>query len=438
METAIVRVAKPPGRVYEVHVEVGGRPIGVLSVTPPTADGQQGISLQAVFWPLATEQKRALAELAAAAATLYGFSVDIHVAAPPGVAAARPVAAGDAIVPGLVQSAQLPLLTAHRKRYGFARQFCAGRRVLDIACGAGYGARMLALAARQVVAADFDRAALGEAAWRFARANIAHVCADGTRLPFASGAFDVVVSCETIEHLWPEQVERFLGELRRVLAPGGTLVLSTPNVDGAVDPRWGLVNLTGEHQRGHQVGFSATTLRAWLRRFFPHVIVLYQGNQRLQHDLLAQHDLWPEPPATWETLVAVASATALDLAGLRLQDLPVSLYEPDEVEHFLAQPGIALVHATLEKRGPYHYAAFTLACARLGAAHPAYAPLDYVRVLGLGEERPRLELPAEWAAASPLTEEFARILAQSFADLSMPPQTFTMPLPTELLSRGSP
>jgi glucokinase len=37
-------------------------------------------------------------------------------------------------------------------------------------------------------------------------------------------------------------------------------------------------------------------------------------------------------------------------------------------EHFLAQPGIALVHATLEKRGPYHYAAFTLACTRLGAA----------------------------------------------------------------------
>lgn len=438
METAIVHVAKPLGRSYDVQVEADGRPLGSLSVAPPTADGQQGISVQDVHRMLDAAQMRALAELAAAAVARYAFSVDIHVDAPPALAAARPTTAGDAIVPGLTSAAQLPLLTAHRKRYGFARQFCAGRRVLDLACGAGYGARMLALAARRVVAADFDQPTLEEAAWRFARANIAHVCADGTQLPFADRAFDVVVSCETIEHLWPEQVARFLSEFRRVLAPGGTLILSTPNVEGTIDPRWGLVNLTGEHQRGHQVGFSAATLRAWLERFFPHVFVLYQGHQRPQGDLLTWFDLWPQPPAFWETLVAVASDTALDPASLRLQSLPLALYEPVEVERFLAQPGISVVHVTIEKRGLHHYAAYALAGERPDAPHPAYALLDYVRLLGLASEQVQLDLPAEWAAAAPLSAELARITADAFARLSLPTQTFTMQLPAGLRGGAHP
>jgi SAM-dependent methyltransferase len=115
----------------------------------------------------------------------------------------------------------------HVARYAFAAGLVGGRAgggtVLDIACGTGYGARLLGQrGGRRVVGADVDLPALAAA-----RAAGPVAAADGARLPFRSGAFDAVVTMETIEHLKARAA--FVGELARVLAPGGLLVLSTPN-----------------------------------------------------------------------------------------------------------------------------------------------------------------------------------------------------------------
>jgi SAM-dependent methyltransferase len=115
----------------------------------------------------------------------------------------------------------------HVARYAFAARLLAERPgrgpVLDIACGTGYGARLLAeRSGRRVVGADVDLPALGSA-----QAAGPVAAADGACLPFVSGAFDAVVTMETIEHLEPRAA--FVGELARVLVPGGLLVLSTPN-----------------------------------------------------------------------------------------------------------------------------------------------------------------------------------------------------------------
>ena len=52
---------------------------------------------------------------------------------------------------------------------------------------------------------------------------------NATSLPFADGAFDAVVAGEVIDHLTPSDVGRALAEFRRVLAPHGALLMTTPN-----------------------------------------------------------------------------------------------------------------------------------------------------------------------------------------------------------------
>lgn len=117
-----------------------------------------------------------------------------------------------------------PWWTQHVARYFFARPFTESRRVLDIACGTGYGLGILRDRAAGVVGVDV---ALDAA--RVARGETEVLVAEGTRLPFADRSFDVVVSFETIEHLMDRT--RFVSELSRVLSVDGLLVLSTPNAN---------------------------------------------------------------------------------------------------------------------------------------------------------------------------------------------------------------
>ena len=114
----------------------------------------------------------------------------------------------------------------HLVRYRLAARLAGSRRVLDIACGEGYGSAMLAAAgATSVVGVDVDARTVELAASRYPDARYA--CADIGALPFDDGAFELVASFETIEHV--REPERALDELARVTAPGGLLVISTPN-----------------------------------------------------------------------------------------------------------------------------------------------------------------------------------------------------------------
>lgn len=117
----------------------------------------------------------------------------------------------------------------HRSRYRFAAPHAVGGTVLDVACGPGYGSQMLLDAgAALVVAADVSMEAVGETRVLLGRDHRAAVCVtDGARLPFRSGTIDLVASFETLEHV--ERHGEFLDEVRRVLAPTGVLMLSTPN-----------------------------------------------------------------------------------------------------------------------------------------------------------------------------------------------------------------
>lgn len=116
----------------------------------------------------------------------------------------------------------------HWHRYAFARRLAAGRRVLDAACGEGYGSALLASVATEVVGVDIDDAAIAHARSRYGtQANLRFERADVTELPFGDGRFDLVVSFETLEHLAAQK--RLLQEFTRVLTDDGLLLISSPD-----------------------------------------------------------------------------------------------------------------------------------------------------------------------------------------------------------------
>lgn len=138
---------------------------------------------------------------------------------------APPEATGERLIPDAFAGSLV--LAEHLARYRLAARLAHGRRVLDAACGEGYGSAMLAAAgAASVVGIDIDAPTVAHA--RDTHGIDARE-GDVGRLPFDDGAFDLVVSFETIEHV--AEPAAALDEFRRVLAPGGILVVSTPNTD---------------------------------------------------------------------------------------------------------------------------------------------------------------------------------------------------------------
>jgi SAM-dependent methyltransferase len=131
---------------------------------------------------------------------------------------------GERVVPGQVD---IDLWNEHIARYAFAARLSRNRRVLDIGCGTGYGSAELSAAAQSVTGVDVAPEALAFARQGFSRANIRWVQGSAAALPFAAASFDLLVAFEVIEHLsdWPS----LLHEARRVMAPGGQLIVSTPN-----------------------------------------------------------------------------------------------------------------------------------------------------------------------------------------------------------------
>ena len=107
-----------------------------------------------------------------------------------------------------------------------AAELTGTERALDLGCGAGHTALALAPLVREVVACDVTEAML-EQAGALARergaANVSVLAADAASLPLDDGAFDVV-ACRVAAHHFHD-VRGAVGEMARVLAPGGRLLI---------------------------------------------------------------------------------------------------------------------------------------------------------------------------------------------------------------------
>ena len=107
----------------------------------------------------------------------------------------------------------------------------AGLSILEVACGRGGFVYELSQAGARVTGCDFSQEALRVGSEKLRRARSGRAASlvqgDVAQLPFASNSFDIVVSCETIEHV--PDVESAAREMFRVARRGGRLLLTTPN-----------------------------------------------------------------------------------------------------------------------------------------------------------------------------------------------------------------
>ncbi len=173
------------------------------------------------------------------------------------------------------------IVALHLKRYQFAAPWCEGRKVLDAACGVGYGAAFLAESASRVLGIDRSEKAIAYARARYARPNVEFAVMDLESLDLADASFDVVCSFETIEHV-PDP-EPVLREFARVLRPEGTLLVSTPRAARTAKR---------PDNPFHHVEYARTDFETLLRGRFDEV-ELY-GQRRLQtarHRLVQRLDV---------------------------------------------------------------------------------------------------------------------------------------------------
>ncbi|HEX2015144.1 MAG TPA: methyltransferase domain-containing protein [Solirubrobacteraceae bacterium] len=214
-----------------------------------------------------------------------------------------PVATGERLIPEAYQGELVH--AEHLARYRLAARLASGRRVLDAACGEGYGSAMLdAAGAAEVIGVDIDAATVRHARERYA---LDAREGDVTALPLPDSCMDLVVSFETIEHV--AEPERALDEFRRVLAPDGVLLVSTPNTREYLDDNpFHLRELTTEEFLGA------------LRERFTHVRALYQQNYLLSAVLdetaLAERD--PDPPRRLEVSKLVGLSPGRELYTVAL------------------------------------------------------------------------------------------------------------------------
>jgi len=184
--------------------------------------------------------------------------------------AARKIAAGlplggEAVWPGLHND----LFVAHESVYRFAARWADGRRVLDAACGTGYGSFHLAESgARSVVGIDRERSRIRFASRRFRAPGLSFEVGDCEALGFPQDSFDLIVSSNTMEHL--ERPERFLEGAGKALREDGVVVVAVPPVLSEAD-------LAAHRENEYHVsnfsvrGWGELFVReGWHYRFFGH------------------------------------------------------------------------------------------------------------------------------------------------------------------------
>lgn len=179
------------------------------------------------------------------------------------------------MIPGLSQNDLIYF--EHIARYLFAKQFVKGKRVLDVACGSGYGAyELLKGGASAVIGLDNSRQAISYARKKYKKKGISFLRGDAEEMPFMKGEFDIIVSFETIEHL--KNQDEFVIEVKRVLKNKGLLIISTPNK--LVYPKGNIF---------HTQELTPKNFRNLLRHHFKNLEMYYQDNISANYILSADN-----------------------------------------------------------------------------------------------------------------------------------------------------
>lgn len=161
-------------------------------------------------------------------------------------------------------------------KHFLGRADLSGLVVLDVGSSTGFISDELANAGARVVGVDIDVPGLTRATARFGD-RVAFVCADGTRMPFADDAFDVVLLNQIYQHV--VDPAGLMAELRRVVRTGGVAYFGLANRVTLVEPHYHLpllsliprrfahhyVRLSGRAEHYHEQLKSYSQLRRMCR-----------------------------------------------------------------------------------------------------------------------------------------------------------------------------
>ncbi len=196
---------------------------------------------------------------------------------------------GERVIPGQVND---DLWAEHIARYAFAARFAAQARVLDMGCGTGYGTAELAQQARSTTGIDVSAEAIAYAQEHYPLPSVTFLAAPATALPFEPASFDLITAFEVIEHI--DNWHDLLIEARRVLHPGGTFLVSTPNKLYYAESR-----PTEGPNPFHTHEFEFEEFRDALSAVFPHVTILLQN--RLESQAFYPHAIFVPVDAQLDT-----------------------------------------------------------------------------------------------------------------------------------------
>jgi len=149
----------------------------------------------------------------------------------------------------------------HVARYNFASKYIKSKKVLDIACGSGYGCEiLLKKGAKYVIGSDISEETIDYAKKHYQKKDIEFITNDIKKLDFSDEEFDCIVSFETLEHVKDQEV--VITELKRVLKKGGILIISTPNLESRT-------NDEEDTNRFHEKELTVKEFKKILGKFFP-------------------------------------------------------------------------------------------------------------------------------------------------------------------------
>jgi SAM-dependent methyltransferase len=154
----------------------------------------------------------------------------------------------------------------HLAVYEWIGAHVIGKRVLDMACGEGYGSEVLARGAASVVGVDANPEAFEHARLRYTRQNLTFE-RGMVENHGEAGAYDAVVFLQTIEHV--QDPAAVLRHFRSLLAPGGIAYISTPNLLTLAPP-----GAAKSDNPWHIKEYRAPEFEALCRGVFPRVEML--------------------------------------------------------------------------------------------------------------------------------------------------------------------